>query len=371
MTDSFEKKSDMSLPAIFEDEALLKESHSSNPDVAVVAGAAVLSRETDSPAMIRGSTPNRTADDDSSLEFQHAESLLQHITNPEIIRNLITRHKIKGALRSIFDELGFIEVDTPILGSAMTEYTKDNFEVKGNGGEFFLPQSPQVYKQALVINTFDKYFQFARCFRDEPSEGRRDRLLEFTQIDIEFRCEDELELRDFAEELIVQLFKKFGKNCTTPFPIIDYQECMEKYGTDKPDLRTEHNPYAFLWVVNFPQFVKNELGETVTTHHPFQMPKIDTISDVTDKTFEIGSSTFDLVMNGVEIGGGDMRIHDYDLQMEVFKVLGLEPTQFALLLQSLKNGRAPKHGGMAIGLDRITMAITDTENIKDVTAFNL
>lgn len=109
----------------------------------------------------------------------------------------------------------------------------------------------------------------------------------------------------------------------------------------------------------------------MTTHHPFQMPVIDDISDIRNKTFEIGSSTFDLVLNGIEIGGGDMRINDYDIQQEVLKVLELPPVQFALLLESLKDGQAPSHGGMAIGLDRITMAITDTKKATDVNAFYL
>lgn len=303
--------------------------------------------------------------------YAHAQSLLDHIQDDKIVDNLVKRHQIKQFLRSIFDSLDFIEVDTPILGSAMTEYTKDNFIVEGNAGEFYLPQSPQIYKQALVINTFPRYFQFAKCFRDEQEEGRTDQLLEFTQIDLELRCEDEIELRDFAEDIMSRLFSKFGKECERPFPIIDHQECLAKYGTDKPDLRNGSQENAFLWIVNFPQFIKNDQGETVTTHHPFQMPVIDNISDITSKTFEIGSSTFDLVLNGVEIGGGDMRMNDYEMQKEVLKVLDLEPSQFAILLESLKKGGVPKHGGMAIGLDRTTMAITDSPNIKDVTAFNL
>jgi aspartyl-tRNA synthetase len=146
----------------------------------------------------------------------------------------------------------------------------------------------------------------------------------FVVIDLELRCEDEVELRDFAEEIVSQLFSKFGKECKRPFPIIDYQECIAKYGTDKPDLRSDDTQNAFLGVVNFPQFIRNNLGEIVTTHHPFQMPIINNTSDITNKTFEIGSSTFDLVLNGVEIGGGDMRINNYEIQNEVFKVLGLK-----------------------------------------------
>ena len=331
----------------------------------------LIDRESDNPFSVNGVHEETATDEQSEAAYARARSLLEHITDDRIIENLHTRHRVKQHLRTIFDAQGFVEVDTPILGTAVTEYTKDNFRVTGNAGEFFLPQSPQVYKQALVINTFPRYFQFARCFRDEQEEGRTDQLLEFTQIDIELRCENEAELRNYAEELVSELFARYGKECTRPFPIIDYDECMAKYGTDKPDLRTEDIENAFLWVVNFPQFVQNESGETVTTHHPFQMPEIDDISDISNKTFEIGSSTFDLVLNGVEIGGGDMRIHDYDIQREVFRVLGLEESQFAILLESLKNGQAPKHGGMAIGLDRITMAVTDTPNIKDVTAFNL
>jgi len=313
------------------------------------------------------------ATQNESISEARAQSLLRHIKDERIISNLIKRHEVKQSVRSVFDSLGFVEIDTPILGTAMVEYTKDNFVVHGNAGEFYLPQSPQVYKQALVINSFPRYFQFARCFRDEKfnEPGRTDQLHEFTQIDIEFRCESDTELRNFAEEIVTKLFANFGKECARPFPVIDHQECLAKYGTDKPDLRKTSDELAFVWVVNFPQFVRNEQGEPITTHHPFQMPVIDDISDIKNKTYEIGSSTFDLVLNGVEIGGGDMRINDYDIQREVFDVLDLKPSQFGLLLESLKDGKAPKHGGMAIGLDRITMAVTDTPSIRDVTAFNL
>ncbi|MCA9329383.1 hypothetical protein KDA11_01965 [Candidatus Saccharibacteria bacterium] len=308
-----------------------------------------------------------------TMSAERAQKLLSHIRNERIIDNLVRRHEVKQAVRTVLDSRGFIEVDTPILGSAMVEYTTDNFVVHGNAGEFYLPQSPQVYKQALVINSFARYFQFARCFRDERFDEpeRTDQLHEFTQIDIEFRCDSDTELRNFAEEIVTDLFAQFGKECPKPFPVIDHQECIERYGTDKPDLRQSEDELAFLWVVNFPQFIRNEQGEIVATHHPFQMPNIDDIADIKDRTFEIGSSTFDLVLNGVEIGGGDMRINNAAIQRAVFDVLGLNSSQFGLLLESLKDGKAPKHGGMAIGLDRITMAITDTPSIKDVTAFNL
>jgi aspartyl-tRNA synthetase len=334
----------------------------------------VINRDPDSPFGTYVSEEGHdVAEQAEAANIARAQSLLDHIRSDRTIGNLIKRHQIKQAARSVFDELGFVEVDTPVLGSAMTEYTKDNFRVTGNAGEFFLPQSPQVYKQALVINTIPRYFQFAKCFRDEDygSGERNDQLHEFTQIDFELRCEDETELRGYAEEVVSQLFTKFGQECTRPFPVIDYQECLAKYGTDKPDLRRDGIENAFLWVVNFPQFVKNEQGEAVTTHHPFQMPVIQDVSDVKNNTYEIGSSTFDLVLNGVEIGGGDMRINDYEIQKEVLEVLGLKPAQFSLLLESLKDGKAPKHGGMAIGLDRITMAVTGAGHINEVTAFNL
>ncbi len=343
--------------------------HQTNHDLLVGMAGLVINRDSDDP--FRTDMSMDTEELDGTVNIARAQRLLSHIKDDNIVSNLVERHNIKQFVRTAFDSLGFIEVDTPILGTAMTEYTKDNFKVTGNAGEFYLPQSPQVYKQALVINTFPRYFQFAKCFRDEKYGSRNDQLHEFTQIDFELRCENEVELREFAEEIILRLFSKWGKECKTPFPIIDYQDCIATYGTDKPDLRSDDVENAFLWVVNFPQFERDDSGETITTHHPFQMPVIDDISDIANKTFEIGSSTFDLVLNGVEIGGGDMRINDYEIQQEVFKVLGLKSSQFALLLESLKDGHAPSHGGMAIGLDRITMALTDAQDITEVTAFNL
>lgn len=332
--------------------------------------------EADGPfAIIPGEALTEMAQDlvASNIQLEApTKSALEHIKDPRIVDNLRVRHQIKHFLRTIFDSLGFIEVDTPILGSAVTEYAKDSFRVTGNAGEFYLPQSPQIYKQALVINALSRYFQFAKCFRDEKFEGQRtDQLHEFTQIDLELRCENETDLRELGEEVIWQLFSSFGKECVRPFPIIDYNECLKRYGTDKPDLRKDSTDNAFLWVVNFPQFITSDSGEIVTTHHPFQMPIIDDVSDIKGKTFEIGSSTFDLVLNGIEIGGGDMRINDYEVQSAVLEVLGLSQSQFTLVLDSLRDGQAPRHGGMAIGLDRITMAITDTLNIKDVNAFNV
>lgn len=347
------------------------EDHQISHDLLVNMAGVALNRDSDNPFNVDPLQQEIATREQQEAQFAHAEALLDHIKDPKIVENLIKRHEIKQHLRSVFDDLGFVEIDTPVLGTAMTEYTKDNFAVRGNAGEYFLPQSPQIYKQALVINTFPRYFQFAKCFRDEEYESTRsDQLHEFMQIDLELRCETVDELRDFAEKIVSEMFKKFGKECPTPFPVMDYREAIARYGTDKPDLRDENNENAFLWVVNFPQFEKNAAGEAVTTHHPFQQPVIEDISDISSKPFEIGSSTFDLVLNGIEIGGGDMRINDYDTQLEVLKVLGLPPAQFALLLKSLEGGTAPSHGGMAIGLDRITMAITDTKKATDVIAFN-
>jgi aspartyl-tRNA synthetase len=417
------------------------------------------------------------------------------LRRPELQGNLMMRHRLTQATRRYFDALGFLEIETPILTRPTPEGARD-FLVPSrvHAGEFYaLPQSPQLYKQLLMVSGYDRYFQIARCFRDE--DLRADRQLEFTQIDVEASFIGAEDVYAFTEGLLHALWAETGVAITTPFRRMTYAEAMERYGTDRPDLRygleiqdatplfresdfsiarsaigqggrvrairipgggamsrkqvdeleaiargagaggllrlkkadgALEGPVAkflpadagnalglqdgdlavmvaapdhisspaldrvrqevarrldliparvveFLWVTDFPAFARDpDTGTLTFVHHPFTAPHPDDLALLDREPERARSLAYDVVMNGLELGGGSIRISDPRLQERVFGLLGLDPEEaekrFSFLLEGLRAG-APPHGGIALGLDRIAMLLAGAASLRDVIAF--
>jgi aspartyl-tRNA synthetase len=294
--------------------------------------------------------------------------------------NLIVRHRVIKFFRDFLDKEGFIEIETPILTKSTPEGSRD-FIVPSRlqPGKFYaLPQSPQQYKQLLMASGMEKYFQIARCFRDEDSRG--DRQFEHTQLDLEMSFverEDVLELVERMFIKMVEILFPDKKIQEIPFPRIPYKEAMEKYNSDKPDLRKDKNDknlLAFCWIIDFPFFEKSEDGGWTFVHNPFSAQKKEFIQDVmAQKNIEkIVANQYDIVLNGWELASGGIRSHDPKVLEKVFEIMGYKKEeiqkQFGHMLSALSYG-TPPHGGIAPGIDRIVSLLQNEPNIREVIAF--
>lgn len=294
--------------------------------------------------------------------------------------NIRLRHKIVKSIRDYLDKEEFIEVETPVLTKSTPEGARDYVvPSRLDMGKFYaLPQSPQQYKQLLMVAGVEKYFQIARCFRDEDT--RSDRQPEFTQLDLEMSFVEREDVMKLNEELLIHLVKTLmpdKKIQETPFPRISYKEAMEKYGTDRPDLRTDKNDpnlLAFCWIIDFPFFEKTDEGGWTFTHNPFSAPKPENMNDLMEKknVENILTTQYDIALNGFEIGGGSIRNHTPESLKKVFEIMGYSDSQiesnFGHILTAFSFG-APPHGGIAWGLDRLVAILQNQESIREVIAF--
>lgn len=437
--------------------------------------------------------------DDSRLKYRYLD-----LRSLNILENLKIRNKITYLIRDFMVKKNFLDIETPILTKSTPEGARDYLVPSRNhSGKFYaLPQSPQLFKQILMISGIDRYYQIVKCFRDE--DLRSDRQPEFTQIDIEVSFMNAKKVRNLVEKLIIKLWSKIISFNFKNFPEISFYESIKKYGTDKPDLRnpiqiidvsnilkdkkfilffnldstkknriallcisngadlsrkkiddytqyvkkfhsrklfyikiiethiecisvyssmknildevtlkkiieksnakngdilfliadeehivnkslgmlriklgtdlniTEKNSWKPVWIIDFPMFNKDAKGNFSSVHHPFTAIKNMDIKKLKNSPHLAISDSYDLVMNGYEIGGGSVRIHDINMQKKVFDIIGIKKSvqneKFGFLMEALQYG-APPHAGIALGLDRIVMLLTNSKNIRDVIAF--
>lgn len=456
---------------------------------------------TDIRILSKAKTPPISPLDSDISEENRLKYRYLDLRRNELQEILRMRHQVTRAFRTFLDDSGFVDIETPVLSKSTPEGARDYLvPSRVHSGEFYaLPQSPQLFKQLLMVSGFEQYYQIVKCFRDE--DLRADRQPEFTQVDIEMSFVDEEDVIEMNERLIAHIMKSVkGIDITLPLPRITYDEAMNNYGVDKPDTRfdlklqdvsdfaatvdfkvfkstvenggvvksivikgeadnysrkdidkleaftktygakglawmkfkdnaltgpiakffnddeqkelvellniagddlivfvadsadvvhaalgqlrnklgkdlnlADKNSFNFLWVTDWPLLEYDEDEERYfAAHHPFTSPQDADIEHMQDKPDTVKAKAYDIVLNGYELGGGSIRIHDSELQDEMFKVLGFTEeevdAQFGFFTEALKYG-TPPHGGIAYGLDRFVMLLAGTDNIRDVIAF--
>ena len=293
----------------------------------------------------------------------------------KVFKNLTLRSSLYRVIRDCLNSKDFLECETPILTKSTPEGARDYLvPSRLNPGQFYaLPQSPQLFKQILMVSGIEKYYQIAKCFRDE--DLRADRQPEFTQLDMEMSFINEEDIYSLMEELMFKIFKELkGVELKIPFPRISFAEAENKYKTDKPDMRKDFNSeFAFVWVVDFPLFKYNKDEKRwESEHHPFTAPVDADLNNLESAPDKVKSRSYDLVLNGTELGSGSIRIHNQELQKKIFKTIGISDEEalnrFGFLLEAFQFG-APPHGGFAFGIDRLLTILAGESSIREVITF--
>ncbi len=342
----------------------------------------VLSKATELPIHVQGD--GLDINEEHRLRYRYLD-----IRRARMNKTLRLRSQYVHALRNALIEKDFCEVETPILSKATMEGARD-FLVPSRfaHGKFYaLPQSPQQYKQLLMVAGIERYFQFARCFRDE--DLRADRGFEFTQLDLEMSYVERDDVMQTIEDVVkasIQIVA--GKLQQQTFPVYTYDDALQQFGADRFDLRSESEKkdgtLAFAWVVDFPMFKKVDKADAAEvrdgksgwtfTHNPFSssIPQHQEWHKTGTNIEQIRTTQYDLVCNGYEVGGGSIRAHDPELLRATYKIMGYsdEETQSSVghMLEAFSYG-VPPHGGIALGLDRIIMLLSGQQSLKEAIPF--
>ncbi|MEX2014242.1 MAG: aspartate--tRNA ligase [Parcubacteria group bacterium] len=353
-----------------------RNSEEDNGDIELEVLSIHVLNKAETPA-IDVSSDGREIGDEHRLEYRYLD-----LRRPRMQKNIKMRHKVAKLVRDFLDNEKFLEIETPYLTKSTPEGARDYIvPARLYPGNFYaLPQSPQQYKQLLMVSGVERYFQIVRCMRDEDTRG--DRQPEFTQLDVEMSFVSREDVMALNEKLLIEIIEKLypeKKIQEIPFPRISYKEAMDQYGTDRPDIRTDKDDpdlLAFCWIVDFPFFEKVEggKGKWAFTHNPFSAAAPEHANNLKNKenVGEIVAAQYDIVLNGYEIGGGSIRNHDPESLKSVFEILGYSEEEinnnFGHMLKALSSG-APPHGGIAWGFDRLMMILQGEPNIREVIAF--
>jgi len=313
--------------------------------------------------------------EETRMKYRYLDLRRERLKN-----NIIARHKVIKFFRDFLDKEGFAEIETPILTKSTPEGSRD-FIVPSRlqpGNFYALPQSPQQYKQLLMASGMEKYFQIARCFRDEDSRG--DRQFEHTQLDLEMSFVEREDVLELVERMFIKMIEVLypeKKIQEIPFPKIPYNEAMKKYKSDKPDLRKDKkdpNLLAFCWIIDFPFFEKTDEDKWTFVHNPFSAPRPEFMDDLMNKRNidKIVANQYDIVLNGQELASGGIRNHRPEALRKIFEIMGYKNDEidekFGHMLTAFSFG-TPPHGGAAPGIDRIVTILQNEPNIREVIAF--